>query len=65
MLNELVVRVWTWFHREEGQDLIEYALIVTALSIGIIVVIAAGGIPDAFADWAGSVVDKITVPVPV
>ena len=59
MLNDLLVRVWTWFHREEGQDLIEYALIVTALSIGIIVVITAAGIPGAFDGWASGVIDKI------
>ena len=49
------------FHREEGQDLIEYALIVTALSIGIIVVISAAGIPGAFNGWATSVIDWVTV----
>ena len=47
------------FHREEGQDLIEYALIVTGLSIAIIIAIVAGGIPAAFTTWAGEVVAKI------
>jgi len=60
MLNELVVRVWTWFHREEGQDLIEYALIVTALSIAIILAIAVGGIPKTFETWATGVANAIT-----
>ena len=47
------------FHREEGQDLIEYALIVTALSIGIIVVITAAGIPGAFEGWGANVVSYV------
>ena len=56
----MVVRVWTWFHREEGQDLIEYALIVTALSIAIILAIAVGGIPKTFETWATGVANAIT-----
>lgn len=49
------------FRREEGQDLIEYALIVTALSIGIITVVSAAGIPGAFSGWATTVIDWVTV----
>ena len=48
------------FHREEGQDLIEYALIVTALSIAIILAIAVGGIPKTFETWATGVANAIT-----
>ena len=54
-------KLWIWFHDEKGQDLIEYALIVTALSIGIIVVITAAGIPGAFSGWGASVVDWVTI----
>jgi Flp pilus assembly pilin Flp len=59
MLNELLVRVWTWFHREEGQDLIEYAMIVAALSIAIVAAIVLGGIPGAFTTWATNVKNEI------
>ena len=52
--------MWVWFRDEKGQDLIEYALIVTALSIAIVVAIAIGGIPGAFETWAGGVADAIT-----
>jgi Flp pilus assembly pilin Flp len=59
MLNRLFVRVLAWFRREEGQDLIEYALITAALSLGIIGVIALAGIPGEFEGWATRVIDAI------
>ena len=58
MLNELLVRVWTWFHREEGQDMIEYALIAAVISIPIVLV-AVGVLSPAFSNWAGDVATKI------
>jgi Flp pilus assembly pilin Flp len=60
MLNELVVRVWTWFHDEKGQDMIEYALITAGLSLAIMVAIIAGGIPLGFTGWAADIVAEIT-----
>jgi Flp pilus assembly pilin Flp len=59
MLSKLFVRVLAWFQGEEGQDLIEYALITTGLSVAIIVAIVAGGIPGAFTDWAADIVGRI------
>ena len=59
MLSKLFVRVLASFHREEGQDLIEYALISAVLSLGIIAVIVLAGIPSAFTGWAGDVVAAI------
>jgi Flp pilus assembly pilin Flp len=59
MLSKLFVRVLAWFHRDEGQDLIEYALITAVLSLGIIAVIALAGIPGAFEGWAADIVAEI------
>jgi Flp pilus assembly pilin Flp len=59
MLNELMLRVWAWFHREEGQDMIEYALIAAVIAIPIVLV-AVGILDPAFEDWANNVKDKIT-----
>ena len=53
-------KLLAWFHDEKGQDLVEYAMIVAALSIAIIAAIILGGIPDQFETWAGSVADAIT-----
>jgi len=63
MLSELLLRVLARFQREEGQDLIEYALISAVLSLGIIAVIVIAGIPGAFEGWAGEIVDAINPPV--
>ncbi len=41
--------------REEGQDVIEYALISALISVGIVVIILATGLVDAFGDWAVAV----------
>ena len=56
----MVVRVWTWFHDEKGQDMIEYALITAGLSLAIMVAIIAGGIPLGFTGWAADIVAEIT-----
>jgi len=59
MLSKLFVRVLASFHREEGQDLIEYALISAVLSLGIIAVVVAAGIPGAFTGWAADIVAQV------
>ena len=63
MLSKLFVRVLAWFQGEKGQDLIEYALISAVLSLGIIAIITAAGIPGAFDGWAGRIIDEIDPPV--
>jgi Flp pilus assembly pilin Flp len=59
MLSKLFVRVLVRFQGEEGQDLIEYALITAALSLGIIVIVAGAGIPGQFEGWALRIVNAI------
>jgi pilus assembly protein Flp/PilA len=54
LLNEALIRVMTWLRRDEGQTLVEYALIVGLVSIAaIILMIAMGG-------EIGNVFSKIT-----
>ena len=54
LLNEALIRVTTWLRRDEGQTLVEYALIVGLVSIAaILLMITMGG-------EIGNVFDKIT-----
>jgi Flp pilus assembly pilin Flp len=39
MLLELYVRITNWLRREEGQDLIEYALLLGLIALALIVVL--------------------------
>jgi pilus assembly protein Flp/PilA len=50
LLNEALLRVKTWLRRDEGQTLVEYALIVGLVSIAAIVVMITmgGAIGDVF-----------------
>jgi pilus assembly protein Flp/PilA len=63
LLNEALLRVKTWLRREEGQTLVEYALIVGLVSIAaILVMITMGGaISDAFGKIA-SVLGGVKIP---
>ena len=58
MLNQLLLRVLAWFQREEGQDMIEYALIAAVIAIPIVLV-TIGILNPAFTGWAENVRDKI------
>ena len=55
MLNQLLARLLTWFHQEEGQDLVEYALITVVISIPIITGLVLAGLPGAFQAWVDGV----------
>jgi pilus assembly protein Flp/PilA len=54
LLNEALTRLMTWVRREEGQTLVEYALIVGLVSIAAIVVMVLMGTE------IGNVFTKIT-----
>lgn len=60
MLNELLVRVLAWFHREKGQDLIEYALVTALIAVGIIVTIILTPLEDAFTEWVENISSEIS-----
>ena len=60
MLSELLLRVLARFQREEGQDLIEYALVTALISVAIITAIALTPLGSAFNDWAQGIADAIT-----
>ena len=59
MLNQLLVRLLTWFHQEEGQDLVEYALITAVIAIPIIIGLVLVGLPGAFQAWVDGVAAAI------
>lgn len=59
MLNQLLVRLLARFHREEGQDLIEYALITTVISVAIITGLVVAGLTGAFQTWVDNVAAAI------
>ena len=59
MLNQLLVRLLTWFHQEEGQDLVEYALITAVIAIPIIIGLVLVGLPGAFQAWVVGVAAAI------
>jgi len=58
MFDRLFVRLLTWFHGEEGQDMIEYALIAAVIAIPIVLV-TIGLLSPAFTAWANDVADQI------
>jgi Flp pilus assembly pilin Flp len=61
-LRNLMINVASWAQahktREEGQGVIEYALVVGGVSIVLIVVLAASGTA-----WIGSVTTKVTTAI--
>jgi len=58
MLDRLLAAVLARVCREEGQDMIEYALIGGLISV-VIVAAATVGLPEAFAAWAKYVAEAI------
>ena len=59
MLSKLFVRVLAWFQGEEGQDLIEYALITALISVAIITGLVVAGLSGAFQDWVDGIAAAI------
>jgi pilus assembly protein Flp/PilA len=60
LLNEALTRLMTWLRRDEGQTLVEYALIVGLVSIAAIVVMITmgskiGDVFQAISDQLGGV----------
>jgi Flp pilus assembly pilin Flp len=51
-LNEIIARLTSWTEREEGQTLVEYALIIALVSIALVASLTAlaGGITGVFND---------------
>jgi Flp pilus assembly pilin Flp len=41
LLNEALLRVMTWARREEGQTLVEYALIIALVSVALVLALTA------------------------
>jgi Flp pilus assembly pilin Flp len=56
LLNEALLRVMTWTRRDEGQTLVEYALIIALVSVAIVGALIAlrGGITGVFQDIVGN-----------
>ena len=54
-----VLRVWSWLRPESGQTLVEYGLIIGAVSLAIIAILA-GLVPGAFQDVVDAVADAMT-----
>lgn len=61
-LTNLLVWVRSFVECEEGQDLVEYALVVALIAFGAIagMQFLAGGINNAFSDIANVVTSSIT-----
>jgi Flp pilus assembly pilin Flp len=62
MMLQLYVRFTNWLRREEGQDLIEYALLAFLISVALIAVLilVAPQIRDVFC----SVISALSLPTP-
>jgi pilus assembly protein Flp/PilA len=43
LINEALLRMVTWMHREKGQTLVEYGLIVALISVVAIAVLTLTG----------------------
>jgi Flp pilus assembly pilin Flp len=52
LLNEALLRVMTWTRRDEGQTLVEYALIIALVSVVLVAALVAlrGNIAGVFQD---------------
>jgi pilus assembly protein Flp/PilA len=55
LINEALLRMATWLRRDEGQTLVEYALIIVLISVAAIVIMGTlgGKISDVFSDIVG------------
>ena len=60
MISQFLASLMTWFHREEGQDLIEYALITAVISVGIITGLVLLGLSGAFQGWVDGIAAAIS-----
>ena len=60
MLESIRANLLAWYDRQEGQDMIEYALVAGLISVAIVVA-AVVGLPEAFAAWAADVAAAILV----
>ena len=58
MLREFLARLLARLRREEGQDMIEYALIASFIAIPIVLAPVAILHP-VFTDWANSVANSV------
>jgi len=58
MLREFLARLLARLRREEGQDMIEYALIAGFIAIPIVLAPVAFLVP-AFTEWANSVANSV------
>ena len=62
--------MWTqferWFADESGQDLVEYALLTTAIGIAIVLGVEALGnaMNFVYSSWDGAIQDPAVVEVP-
>jgi Flp pilus assembly pilin Flp len=59
MFNRFLARMLAWLQREEGQDLIEYALITALISVAIITGLVVAGLSGAFQDWVDGIAAAI------
>lgn len=65
-MNDLMIKLYVTLKslmaREEGQDLVEYALVVALIAFGAIagMKFLAGGINQAFSDIAATLTTSIT-----
>ena len=52
LINDALLRVMTWARRDEGQTLVEYALIIALVSVALVVALIAlkGNIAGVFQD---------------
>jgi Flp pilus assembly pilin Flp len=52
LINEALLRVMTWTRRDEGQTLVEYALIIALVSVVLVAALIAlrGNIQGVFQD---------------
>lgn len=49
-MTELFVKVQNWFQNEEGQGMVEYAMIIGLVSVGVIalLILLGGQVTDIF-----------------
>ena len=59
VIHALSARITSRMRREEGQTIVEYALVLGGVSLALIIALVAAGLDDSFATLVGNIADEM------